>query len=123
MKFPFVNIKSYEAPLAAIMFIVSHYFWFRYFMSDDDNIPNRDLLHIIGFLSIMVWAIPFGLFVSLTINDNVLPGMSGLGPKGAMGQQAPAGGGDKGSNLFKYVYDGFQNLVEYIGMHRDPLLY
>ena len=32
------------------------------------------MLQMIGFFMIMVWLIPCGLFVSLTINENTLPG-------------------------------------------------
>ena len=59
-----------------------------------------DMLHMIGFFLVLVWFVPMGIFVSMSISDNVLPGV--------LGGQAGAGQDDRGdskgkgkSNLFK----------------------
>lgn len=119
--FPLVNLRSFEAPLSALMFVISHYFWFIYFTDPIMyNLPGRDVLHMVGFFSVLVWATPCGLFVSLTISDSVLPGIesrevkhSGIGnhlnsdSRPTYGQTAK-----RGANIFKTVYDFFQHVVE-----------
>ena len=95
--FPFVEVLSLEAILSAVAFIVSHYVWFHYFISYGYGKPHYDFLTVLGFFFIMLWLIPCGLFISLSINENVLPG---IGPS-----NSAANGINKKTNAFKYVFD------------------
>ena len=72
--FPFTDIISIKTFLSLIAFITSHYFWFSYFLYQHEA-DHIDMFHIIGFFTIMVWIIPFGFFISVSINDNILPGI------------------------------------------------
>jgi hypothetical protein len=117
--YPLLKLNSHEAPLALFSFCISHYFWFIYFTDPMNyNLPGRDVLHLCGFFVMLVWVVPFGLFISLSISDNVLP--SGNGNMGStdhlsrMNDPAAAGSskGGKGSNAFKTVYDFFHHIVD-----------
>lgn len=121
--YPLLKLNSYEAPLALFMFCLSHYFWFIFFTDPMNyDLPGRDLLHLVGFFVVLVWAVPFALFVSLTISDNVLPGSStasGVGSRDHLNRRDEGAGfvqaaKGKGANAFKTVYDFFQHLVETI---------
>jgi hypothetical protein len=59
------------------------------------------VLNVMGFFLMMVWIVPFGFFVSLSVNDNVLP-TAGV-PFDADATSAPSAGGN--SNLFKGLAD------------------
>ena len=112
--YPMLSLKSYEAPLSLFMFLLSHYFWFVYFTEPNVyGMPGRDILHIIGFFVVLVWSVPMGLFVTLTISDNVLPG-SGNSKHGSTDHLNRTAGSmhKKGANVFKTVYDFFQHIIE-----------
>jgi len=96
--FPFVEIFSIRSIASALAFLLAHYVWFSYFL---DN--SSDIMHVVGFFVVMVWLVPGGLFVSLAINDNVLPGVTGSKGANQIGGERP-----KGSNLFKTFYDFVQ---------------
>ena len=103
--FPFVEILSVRSIASALAFLAAHYIWFSYFLNS-----GSDILHVVGFFVVMVWFVPGGLFVSLAINDNVLPGVSGskLGAGGGVGGGVGGGGSQKGTNLFKTLFDFVQ---------------
>lgn len=69
-KFPFVKIVSIRSICSLAAIIISHYWWFVYFM---DVKHDFSIHQIIGFFIVMVWAVPCGLLISLTLNENVLP--------------------------------------------------
>ena len=122
--YPLLKLNSYEAPLSLFMFVISHYFWFVFFTDPMNyHLPGRDLLHLVGFFVVLVWSVPFGLFISLTISDNILPGShrsSGSNDhlnresNGAGFVQAAKG---KGANAFKTFYDFFQHIIESIASY------
>ena len=92
--FPFVEVLSLRTVASGLVFLFSHYIWFSYFLNN-----STDMLHVCGFFVIMVWAVPCGLFVSLSINDNILPGTKGMP---SLAQETSTSG--KGNNLFKAFY-------------------
>ena len=110
--YPILTIKSYEAPMSIFMFLISHYFWFTYFSEPNVyGMPGRDILHIVGFFVVLVWTIPMGLFVTLTISDNVLPS-AGNTSTDHLKRTTDLTAHKKGANVFKTVYDFFQHMVE-----------
>jgi len=101
--YPFVELVSVQSVLSALAFLVSHYVWFQYFL---DNIS--DAFHIVGFFLVFVWLVPCGLFVSLSISENTLPGLGGGGARfNSSSSSSSSGSSGKGgkTNLFKSLYD------------------
>ena len=98
--FPFVEILSARSIASALAFLLAHYVWFSYFLEN-----GADIMHVVGFFVVMVWLVPGGLFVSLSINDNVLPGVTGSAKAAATGEKG------KGANLFKSIFDFVQDKV------------
>lgn len=54
------------------MAVTDHCIWFIYF--SNNYYPFREIL---AFFTICVWLIPFGFFISLSANENTLPGSLG----------------------------------------------
>ena len=114
--YPLINVYSATSVVSAVSFFVCHWNWLNYFSDlgtqqrenyDGTAAPGMgriSMLHLVGFFMVCVWLIPVGIFISMTVNDNVLPGTievmdSGEKKKG-------------GSNPFKTLYDKLQLLVE-----------
>ena len=96
-RYPLIQLFSVQTALVLIAFVASHMVWFDYFITsnnggyksrngdyydhDYDNnhttSQNFEFSQILGFFLVMIWFIPFSLFVSLTINDYSLPGQPG----------------------------------------------
>jgi len=113
LKFPFVELFSISTLLSLVACVCSHIIWFRYFMSlhsssrdyhDYSSAHDLDMLEIVGFFLVMVWIIPCGLFVSLTVNDSSLP---------LSGSDTDLNGFHKKKvSVFKSVYDRCQSMLE-----------
>ena len=69
-KFPFIELVSISSICSLAAIVVSHYYWFAYFMDVEHNFSIHQ---IIGFFIVMVWAVPCGLLISTSLNENVLP--------------------------------------------------
>lgn len=84
--FPVVEHTSGIFILACISATLNHFLWFWHF--NDDDLPpytiyDRDPLYegetlppfsqVASFFGILVWTVPFLLFLSLSANDNALP--------------------------------------------------
>jgi len=119
--FPFVKVMSINSLLCVLAFIWSHWTWFSYFnqLGQQQKLGvtgaggRVDMLHMVGFFLVLVWAVPMGIFVSMSISDNVLPGV--LGSTQGVADVAVDGSKGKGkSNLFKSVYDACSAAVERI---------
>eukprot|EP00188_Purpureofilum_apyrenoidigerum_P003512 Plantae.Rhodophyta-Purpureofilum_apyrenoidigerum.ctg36966.p1 GENE.Plantae.Rhodophyta-Purpureofilum_apyrenoidigerum.ctg36966~~Plantae.Rhodophyta-Purpureofilum_apyrenoidigerum.ctg36966.p1 ORF type:complete len:242 (+),score=43.95 Plantae.Rhodophyta-Purpureofilum_apyrenoidigerum.ctg36966:84-728(+) len=75
--FPFMRPRSPEFISSVLMFVVSNVAWYRFFTTKPEVFYNYRLSpmpSIASFFLICVWMVPIGFFVSLTINDSVLPG-------------------------------------------------
>jgi len=86
-KFPFIEPTSPPFVLACLLFLGSNYFWFRYFTTTREFFYQYRLApvpSVASYFFFALWIVPIGLFVSLTINDSVLPGA---------GTDAPRSGG------------------------------
>lgn len=105
-EFPFINTLSLEALLSVVAFLVSHVVWFQYFTDGMYGGIRYDFLTVLGFFFVMLWMIPIGLFISMSINDNVLPG-AGIGPSNAASNGV--NGGKR--NIFKMLFDSVVGLI------------
>ena len=104
--FPFVNTLSLEALLSIVAFIVSHVVWFQYYTDVPFGMMRPDFLTVLGFFFVMLWMVPIGLFVSISVNDNVLPG---VGPSMTSSNGINNSGG--GRNIFKSLFDYAQQKI------------
>jgi hypothetical protein len=104
--FPFVNLVSLEAILSLVAFVVSHFVWIQHFR---DSPGNQNFLTMVGFFFVMLWLVPFGISVSVSINENILPG---VGPS----TSSSNGLNQKQANLFKYLFD-FEKWKEFLNLN------
>jgi len=66
--FPFTEMTSPVFIASVVVLCLSHYFWITYFSE-----TWYSLAYIMGFFFTCVWLVPFTFFISLSINENVLP--------------------------------------------------
>ena len=88
-----------------VAFIVSHFTWLNYFTEQQRDI---NVLTLLGFFFVMLWLIPLGLLISLSVNENILPG---IGPSTASGNGLS--GSSKQVNIFKFIFD-IDKIREYL---------
>ncbi|EWM23359.1 Transmembrane adaptor Erv26 [Nannochloropsis gaditana] len=74
MDFPKVEIFSYKFLLGLVALCADHYIWFQYLHGRPSIVPSA--LTSIAIFFLLVWFVPFAIFVSLSVNDNVLPSMT-----------------------------------------------
>jgi hypothetical protein len=103
--YPFIQLASLPSLLSLVSFVVSHYIWFDYFLYD-----RQDIFVLLGFFFLIVWLIPFSLFISLSVNDNILPGISA--PNSSNGINGPR----RGTNMFKFVFDSIKGFFDKLGL-------
>lgn len=70
--FPLINFSSPLFIGSMVSFLIQNMMWYYWFDAEE---PYRDytLLKIMGFFVPCVWLVPFLLFISLSVNDSVLP--------------------------------------------------
>ncbi|KAL7643221.1 UNVERIFIED_CONTAM: hypothetical protein RMT77_006512 [Armadillidium vulgare] len=66
--FPFFHITSLPFILGIVLFGINHYLAFSYFSAN-----YYPVYEILAYFTLYVWLIPFGFFISLSANENVLP--------------------------------------------------
>jgi len=66
--FPFLRLLSPTFLLSFGMLLVSNYLWVSHFTAH-----YHQLTHVFCFFVFNVWLVPFGFFVSLSVNEAVLP--------------------------------------------------
>ncbi|CCH40870.1 putative membrane protein [Wickerhamomyces ciferrii] len=83
--FPLIQLKSPVFIASCILVVVNHYLWFQHFSNPKIPAPQYRLdpnykapriasfSEVASFFGICIWFIPFGLFVSLSASDNILP--------------------------------------------------
>ncbi|KAK9820458.1 hypothetical protein WJX72_010579 [[Myrmecia] bisecta] len=71
-RFPFISLMSMEFLSSTVLLVVSQGLWTRHFWNSWHSME-----YILGFFLVMVWLVPFVLFLGLSANETVLPG--GLG--------------------------------------------
>ncbi|KAL6946823.1 hypothetical protein ACO0QE_001674 [Hanseniaspora vineae] len=107
-KFPFINLGSIFFIGSIVLVILNHYLWFRYFNNieippqfkyDPKYIPQKraNFAEVASFFGIMIWFVPFALFISLSAADQTLPltsgneGSSGVIPSSSSGSISTSG--------------------------------
>ena len=86
-EFPYVEVSPTSISAVALL-LANHYYWFQFF-----SVYYVPMFQITGFFMGMVWLVPVGFFVSMSMGDDVLP--SGVG--GVYHGQA----GGKKTSVFK----------------------
>jgi hypothetical protein len=102
--FPWIKLSSPQFIATLVAVVYEHYIWLEFFKEQRFAIS---FLQLSGFFMVMVWAVPFGFFVSLSINDYTLP--SGINGASTTGIGESRGSGKKHS-LFKEIADRFVSL-------------
>lgn len=84
-KFPYVQFTSPIFLLSCVLVIANHFLWFEHFhnpyippldvrLNPDYQPPRIPLFtEVCSFFGLVVWLVPFALFVSLSAHDNLLP--------------------------------------------------
>ncbi|KAK6463765.1 transmembrane adaptor Erv26 [Scheffersomyces coipomensis] len=84
-KFPYVNLTSPIFLISCVLVLANHFFWFNHFHNpyipplevrlspnyEPPRIPT--FVEVCSFFGLLVWFVPFALFVSLSAHDNLLP--------------------------------------------------
>ncbi|CAN3374593.1 hypothetical protein DIURU_000274 [Diutina rugosa] len=84
-RFPYVELTSPIFLGSCALVVLNHFFWFNYF--HNPRIPSLDerlkpdyepphvpsFLEVCSFFGLLVWLIPFALFVSLSAHENLIP--------------------------------------------------
>eukprot|EP01064_Diplonema_japonicum_P035683 TRINITY_DN7812_c1_g2_i1.p1 TRINITY_DN7812_c1_g2~~TRINITY_DN7812_c1_g2_i1.p1 ORF type:complete len:206 (+),score=42.26 TRINITY_DN7812_c1_g2_i1:41-658(+) len=79
-EYPFARFISAPVILSIALFFIDTCQWYLYFI--DDFTPGYSVSMIIGFFGTMVWPVPFGFFVTLSLSDQSLPGLGSLHNRG-----------------------------------------
>ena len=66
--FPFLRLLSPPFLVSFGMLLASHYLWLSHFTAH-----YHQFVHVACFLILNLWLVPFGFFVSLSVNEAVLP--------------------------------------------------
>ncbi|CAD1808259.1 Protein SVP26 [Candida parapsilosis] len=84
-KFPYVELTSPIFLLSIVLVIANHFLWFNHFhnpyipplevrLQPDYKAPRiPEFAEICSFFGLLIWFVPFALFVSLSAHDNLLP--------------------------------------------------
>lgn len=118
-RFPYCSLLSVDFALAALAFLASNSLWMMHWMFSDET-----GLFIACYCLVMALLVPFGFFISLSVNENLLPGGAGNLPGGGGAGGAPSAygvfGGDasnpsRSRKLAQQVFAWFK-------LRRDQLL-
>eukprot|EP01040_Poterioochromonas_malhamensis_P013914 gene13914-15358_t len=107
--FPFVEFLSFQTIGSMLLFLITNVLWLRYFLMN-----SYDVLSIIGYFITNVWVVPCGLFISLSINDNTLPGLAGQVNK-------DNGLGGRRQSAFRTLFDFVYQQIVTVGGLLNPL--
>lgn len=116
--FPFVEPRSALFGISAVGFVASNVLWYRFFAADVEIFYRygvAPLPAVAAFFLLVVWLVPGAFFVSLTVNESVLPGAGVDSPRG-VSPASSAARGDDGSGDRKrrknVVLAGFSWLLD-----------
>lgn len=68
--FPYVQFVSIQMISSLILFLVTNGLWLHSMINS-----TVDAVSTLGFFLVVVWALPCGMFISLSANDFMLPGL------------------------------------------------
>jgi len=100
-RFPFFSVSSPTFLAAMLMVLINHYLAFSFFGSN-----FYPFSEVMAYFTVCQWLVPFAFFVSLSINENVLP-LTSLGGGGT--ERSPLlspGDDDVVSNYFNKKQKG-----------------
>lgn len=66
--YPQLRFASPQFVLSAVLLVLSHYLMLSHFLNH-----YHTLTHVLAFFFFNTWLVPFGFFVSLSVNESVLP--------------------------------------------------
>lgn len=84
-RFPYVELTSPIFLGSCVLVVLNHFFWFNHFHNPripslderlkPDYVPPRvpSFLEVCSFFGLLVWLVPFALFVSLSAHENLIP--------------------------------------------------
>ena len=75
-RFPFVTLTSPSLMASVVAFMASHVVWYHYFI--DSYSPAYEYGHLLGFFFLCVWMVPFGFFITVTVDNMALPGSGSI---------------------------------------------
>eukprot|EP00667_Euglena_gracilis_P021493 EG_transcript_23559 len=75
-RFPFVSLTSVSLVASVVAFIVSHLVWYFYFINP--YTPAYTYGHLLGFFFLCIWLVPFGFFITATVDNMALPGAGSI---------------------------------------------
>lgn len=132
--FPFVEPRSALFGLSALGFVASNVCWYRFFAADVEMFYRygvAPLPAVVAFFLLIVWLVPGAFFVSLTVNEAVLPGagvdsLRGVSPAASGARLAEGGDGKRRKNVVlagvSWAMDSIRQLAGYEGRGEADLL-
>ncbi|ANB11194.1 Svp26p [Sugiyamaella lignohabitans] len=127
-RFPFIQLYSGIFISSCIAVVANHWLWFRYF--SDPSIPPAIILierpdyagpthppfsQVASFFGICVWLIPFSLFISLSVGDNVLPTSYSTNFDNDQDESGAAKAKRRSAGLAKVAVEWFYKVIADIG--------
>ncbi|KAJ9473570.1 Protein SVP26 [Diplonema papillatum] len=79
--YPFADLSSPAVLASAVIFVIDTISWYLYFV--DSTTPSYSITQVIGFFGTLVWVVPFGFFVTLSLSEDALPGLGTINAEGA----------------------------------------
>lgn len=136
VKFPYVELTSPIFLASVVLVIANHFLWFNHFHNPEipslevrlrpDYVPPYipNFMEICSFFGLLVWFVPFALFVSLSAHDNLLPHHNVVDANGPE-QKKKKNGLAKVvvANLREYVYAISRKLGYELDPHRGSIIY
>ncbi|ODV91645.1 hypothetical protein CANCADRAFT_73676 [Tortispora caseinolytica NRRL Y-17796] len=119
--FPYIQLSSPTFLLSCALMLLNHYLWFSHFSNLSDqakyvydpytqiNLPSFS--QISSFFGLVIWLVPFSLFISLTAGENVLPAAS---DGSAVGESKA-----HRSTLVKVIIDRLKEYFQFLTGNRD----
>jgi|EP00908_Phaeocystis_cordata_P020962 glucose uptake protein GlcU len=104
--FPSLKALSPSFLVSAALLVVSHYLWITHFTAH-----YHQASHVVCFFVLMVWVVPFGFFISLSVNETVLPDRQAQEAEDAYSE----GGRTKNKS-------GLVSAFNFLGEKRDDLM-
>lgn len=101
-RFPFVQLYSIQTMLSVSAFFVNNIVWLQFFIETG----TYQMLQILGFFVVLVWAVPCALFISVSLNDSSLPGMFVASSSNGLENVA------KKKSFFRTVFDAILATLE-----------
>lgn len=96
--FPYIKPSSPPFLISCVLFITSNLVWYRYFHSDPEFFYHYrvgPMASTASFFFLCIWLVPLGFFVSLTVNDSVLPSSASMHPSHAYATAPKNGDADR----------------------------